>query len=304
MIHTQSIVLPQVLQLEVTTKCPFNCQQCYKGKAPPVHMDIEQVRQYIQEAASLKIKLIVLNGGEPLLYPHIGEVLSELHKQGIEHNLFTSGYNLTEEFVANHMRSPFLRVFVSLNGSNKLINDLSRDGWEAAIRAIRLCQKYRIPTYISWVARSDNVADFPQLMDFAERNGISKVAVIANKKTATGVIHSPLSREQFYFLVDYIKGWPANRTSIIIEECYTELVLAVYERQSSCFAQRCGCAITANGWFMNCIHQSPQIRCGSIFEFMCQRTENKREKCRKCKYSDLCERCIAASDICHLEECN
>lgn len=62
------------MQLEITRECPFNCPQCYKIEIENRNMDFSVLQKYIKEGLSKGVKLFVLNGGEPLLYPEFVKV--------------------------------------------------------------------------------------------------------------------------------------------------------------------------------------------------------------------------------------
>ncbi len=292
-----------ILQLEVTNACPFNCPQCYKSDLSYKHMPLEQVFQLINEAHALGVKIIVLNGGEPLLHPNISEILRYLDELKIEHNLFTSGFGLDAESITSILSSEYLHLYISLNGSNKRIHSYSRDGWEESYNTAKLLGKLQREFAISWVARSDNVYDLPSLVETCRSHNIPYIAVIANKKLPDGSVQSPLSCEEFKFLVNYIKTQEVGLPEIFVEKCYTDLILAIYGKPSYCFAGRTGCAVSVDGKFMPCIHQDfPQIHC-SISDYLRSNSTsiNSAKLCNSCAFG-VCNRCSALDDICYASE--
>ena len=69
-------------------------------------------------------------------------------------------------------------LYISLNGSTEEVNQKSRDGFKAAKRMLFEAKKRGIKTRINWVARRDNVEDFPQLCKFAEDVGVEAIDIL------------------------------------------------------------------------------------------------------------------------------
>ena len=61
-------------------------------------LSVNQVYRYIDELASMGTAQIQFSGGEPLIYPHILEVISYAHSKGIRVVISTSGVTITEQY--------------------------------------------------------------------------------------------------------------------------------------------------------------------------------------------------------------
>jgi len=86
------------LEVELTNRCNLECRYCYNSssrswRVPDV--PVEFVTRLLAEAREAGIRQISWLGGEPLLYPHVQEVLEASRSQGIENVLFTNGVLLT-----------------------------------------------------------------------------------------------------------------------------------------------------------------------------------------------------------------
>jgi PqqA peptide cyclase len=67
-------VLPLEIIIEITGKCRLVCPYCTGPRTADV--SLKDIKATLDEAASLGVKAIRITGGEPLLHPHIREILT------------------------------------------------------------------------------------------------------------------------------------------------------------------------------------------------------------------------------------
>lgn len=298
---------PKILQLEITDRCPFNCPQCYRLSLADKDADINRLKSLISYAKDRGTTQIVLNGGEPLLYKHIEELLVFLSQTNIYVNCFSSGYGLTDEII-KYLHNPFFNYCVSLNGSNKAINDLSRCGFEYAVSAMSILKSNGIPFGIHWVARHDNILDLPNLLSLLENKGATFISIGSNKLTHKREIDSPLSDDDFKELVGLIRNY-FGPIKIFIENCFPELSwhlgLGLKSRFSGCGAGRTMCHITTDFRYAPCTHlhyyeEYPSIEeywtNSHILESIRKRNVHDTSSCCNCELINNCKMCFAASN--------
>lgn len=88
------------LELEFTTKCNLRCIYCYAsaGEARDGELSPEEIIGVIRQAQALGAgKIVLLGGGEPLLFPHVREIMEFIHSAGLSQTVFTNGMLLTAE---------------------------------------------------------------------------------------------------------------------------------------------------------------------------------------------------------------
>ncbi len=86
--------------LEPTARCNLNCYGCYRKNIKESHKSMEQVRHELDVFQSLrKTDCISIAGGEPLLYPHIVELVGEIRKRGLKPIVNSNGIALTKELL-------------------------------------------------------------------------------------------------------------------------------------------------------------------------------------------------------------
>ncbi len=219
--NSNCLPFPKIIQIEITDRCPLHCPQCYRLSLTDKDADIERLKMLISHAKNRGTNQIVLNGGEPLLYKHIVELLAFLSEVDIQVNCFSSGYGLTGEII-KYLYNPRFHYCLSLNGSNKSINDLSRNGFDYAIKAMLILRNNDIPFGVHWVARHDNIVDLPNLITLLENKGATFISIGSNKLTHKRVIDSPMSLDDFKILVKIVKQYSGS-LKILVENCFPEL---------------------------------------------------------------------------------
>ncbi|MFZ2324418.1 MAG: radical SAM protein [Ignavibacteriaceae bacterium] len=86
--------------LEPTARCNLNCYGCYRKNIKESHKSLEQVKHELDVFQSLrKTDCISIAGGEPLLYPNIIELVSEIKSRGLKPIINSNGIALTKELL-------------------------------------------------------------------------------------------------------------------------------------------------------------------------------------------------------------
>jgi len=83
----------KLLQIDVTDQCPLYCGHCSNSSGPlqDRHFPIRSLIEILRESKKLGAERIVLSGGEPLRYPHLGQAISEASSLDLHTTLFTTG---------------------------------------------------------------------------------------------------------------------------------------------------------------------------------------------------------------------
>jgi radical SAM protein with 4Fe4S-binding SPASM domain len=91
------------MELELTRRCNLRCVYCYAsaGESLQDELSYAELCDAVDQAAALGAqRIIVLGGGEPLVYPQLPELLRFIHGRGLAIDLFTNGALLTPELAA------------------------------------------------------------------------------------------------------------------------------------------------------------------------------------------------------------
>jgi radical SAM protein with 4Fe4S-binding SPASM domain len=114
------------LELEFTRKCNLRCVYCYAsaGEALEHELSLDELIDVVEQARGLGARRVVLlGGGEPLLFPQVREVIQHIHSRGLSQALFTNGLLLTSrlcQFLFEHQ----VTVVIKHNSFSPPIQDL------------------------------------------------------------------------------------------------------------------------------------------------------------------------------------
>ncbi|MBR1579513.1 MAG: radical SAM protein [Selenomonadaceae bacterium] len=303
---------PLLMNLELTTKCPLHCPQCYCDLSTGLDMDREVALYWINEAARNRVKVVNLSGGETLIYPHLIDLLDECRRLGLEANVAISGIRADRSTLKALIDHGVADICVSLNGSTEEINRKSRDGYRLAIEALNTLQELGYNrTVINWVMHSFNADDFENMIELAERFDVRAIAVMMFKPDKDHQLPSVPTRAQLLNLNRIIRRYD-GKVAIEIEECFSQLRALVGERffinhnvgiTRGCGAGRDGFSVSVDGWLTPCRHLYRQReQYDRLDEYWLKspilnqlRTVEDRigAPCVECKYRNNCLPCLS-----------
>jgi pyrroloquinoline quinone biosynthesis protein E len=303
----RSYRVPKIIHLEITSRCSLRCPQCYNYLSPKQDLPLDTIYSYLEEAAEWGVFYIALSGGEPLLYPHLTEVVKRIKELGMKSTIATSGLGLTERRLKELADAGLGWVWVSLNGSNEQVHSLSRDGYEEGSRALDLLKKTSMIYGINWVARKDNAPDFPAMVTLAKQYGAKAINILRLKPDGGSYMQNYLEGEKFTDLAEYVKKNSDGSVAIWVESCFSALRTYLYGDQVSgvaagCSAGRDSLAVDVEGKLRPCRHLKYPESYTSLKEYWLEsrrlyqlRTseDNVAEPCKSCIHLLNCRSCRA-----------
>lgn len=167
----------ETVVLQVTTRCPYNCPQCYMSRGEQ-DMPIGVAKNVVDEAAHLGAKAVQITGGEPLFYPYVFELIEYASSAGLNSLLATSGYNSSGETYSRLSSAGLTALCISVNGISEVVNRKSRVPFEEALYAIKIAQSYDFLRFLNVVITDDNIDELHILGEYAKKQGISGVNVL------------------------------------------------------------------------------------------------------------------------------
>ena len=181
------------LFLHLTSRCNLSCLHCYtshRGSSVSGDLSARTVFGLIDQLEGLGGRVVTLSGGEPLLYPHIREIISRSSSK-LDLRLLTNGTLLDREwaqFLADHN----VAVQVSLDGSCPAIHDAIRGkgSFDKAIRAVGLLQQAGLSERInlSTTVMSLNFDDLSEIIALGEKIGVPLVRFLPLRKKGSATI--------------------------------------------------------------------------------------------------------------------
>lgn len=105
---------PLLASFKVTYRCNLKCSHCpFWNKPSPAYMDIKEAEALLQKLYRQGVRLVIFEGGEPLLYPHLDKLVEKAK------TLFFSVGITTNGILDLDRANPDL-YFVSLDGPRQI----------------------------------------------------------------------------------------------------------------------------------------------------------------------------------------
>ena len=178
--------VPLAVDLYITRKCNLNCIYCYANAKYTDNqtrndlcdeMHLDRINDLIDQIAELKIKKIIITGGEPTLRLDLPKIIHHLSSSGIEVTLATNAYSMNDKLAQELRDSGLIRIQAKLDAANPKIQDkLSgvRGSYENLIKGIKILKRYSFNISIVTVATSWNIKEIPDVAKICADMGIDE----------------------------------------------------------------------------------------------------------------------------------
>ncbi len=163
--------VPLFVQVMPTERCNLRCRYCYAEFGPRRRPDfpLAPLLRLVDGLANLGTRVVMVAGGEPLLYPDLGKLVERIVGHGIICSVNTNGITLPariEEVAKADMLS------VSLDGPPALHDDYRGKGtYEKARAAIFLARKRGLRVQIQFTLTRNLIETFRHVEGVAEEEG-------------------------------------------------------------------------------------------------------------------------------------
>ena len=94
------------MEIEFNKSCNFRCLYCYASDHTVQRDELtkEEFFDLITQAKELGARKMIVLGGEPMLYPHIMEMIRFIRGLDMDVELFTNGTNITRRWPGSSMQ--------------------------------------------------------------------------------------------------------------------------------------------------------------------------------------------------------
>ena len=258
-----ALSVPFMMNLELTTKCPPHCPQCYVSLNTGKELPLETALSALRDGAACGVRLVNLSGGETLCYPHLDRLVSECVRLCLECAVALSGAYASRERLTALIEAGVSEIYVSLNGSTEEVNRCSRDGYDLAVRTLALLKDLGFKhTCINWVMHRSNAEDFPEMIKLAESYGVEKLIILGFKPDAKGELPGYPTALQLRALAHMVKAYEGELV-IDAESCFSQLRALIHNGlfgnrnrgiSRGCGAGRDGISVNVDGKLTPCRH--------------------------------------------------
>lgn len=173
--------------LKLTNSCNYNCPFCCEPDKDRKLFPINNFKEITIKLRKYGTKRLCLTGGDPLLYPDIGQLLDHNKSLGFYNLLLTTNGSLLE---TKYMEvSPFINaVRFSVHAMTSKHNDIvgHSGAFDATSHAIDLLTKNNISCFVATVVTPLNVNDISDIAEWSFSKGITRYYLFALMKSGHG----------------------------------------------------------------------------------------------------------------------
>ena len=316
--HFDQKRVPLEVSLEVTRRCPLECQHCYNNlpmgdlAARQRELTKEEHFRILDELADMGTLWLLFTGGEIFARKDFLEIYTYAKRKGFLITLFTNGTVINEK-IANYLRDfPPFAIEITLYGRTKETYEALTavpGAYERCMRGVRLLLERQLPLKLKTVGTSINRHEVAVMKDFAEQElGVEfKFDSLINPRIdcSRAPLSVRLSPEE---VVALDLHWPkvaAEHRSNLEREM--KAPLGPRSTVYSCGGGLKAFAIDPYGNMSICVlsHQETyDIRKGSVrdgwqhFLMNVRRRERTRPtKCTSCRIRSVCSMCPANGEL-------
>lgn len=194
----------------VTTRCNSHCKFCSIWSDPKYKSNESSISHRLHILSQLKqlgVKSIDFTGGEPLLYPHLPELIRQAHYMGFFTSLTTNG-TLYPQF-AEQLRGNLSSLSFSLDAADSVSHNRIRgiDCYSAVIQSIIRARQLGELVMLKTTVCQDTIKGIPSLIDLA-----AKLGVLIELNAEFSYFHNPQLQSKF---IRQILTWSRHPNVII-----------------------------------------------------------------------------------------
>jgi len=163
-----------VVVWNITSKCNLRCVHCYANVNSVSEFDTAS--SLIDDLSALRIPVLLISGGEPLMHKNIYDIIKYAKSKGIQVSLSTNGTLIDEEVAGKLKELGVDYVGVSLDGI-KETHDLFRGvrgAFEKAVEGLLNAKDEGLLTGVRFTVTKYNLRDVKSILDFVIENEIPR----------------------------------------------------------------------------------------------------------------------------------
>jgi radical SAM protein with 4Fe4S-binding SPASM domain len=171
---------PFIVSYSITTKCNLKCKHCYSDsvEAAPDELSTEEALRLIDDLSTWGIRLLVIDGGEPLCRPDVLDIVKYATSKGIRTTIGSNG-TLIDEAMARKMLDAGVRaVAISVDAADASTHDYFRGvtgAFEQTMRGLEACRATGLPFQLNMVIRKETISQLDDMLDLAVDSGANAV---------------------------------------------------------------------------------------------------------------------------------
>lgn len=295
------------MELELSRECNLRCVYCYasSGKKLSNELTRAEIDDALEQAIALGAqRIIVIGGGEPLLYPGVMQIMGSLREREVAVDLFTNGTLITPQ-VARELFAMGVSPVVKLNSLREQVQD-ELAAVPGTFRAIQEGLKNLTeagypredaPLGVETIVCRQNIDELPGMWVWArERNLVPYFEMITFQGRAKKQLNLNVSSDELLALFRQLSLIDRERYGLHWEPHPPIAAL-------SCNRHEYSCTLNAQGYVQPCvgvdlyvgnIRHAPLaeiLATSPVMETMRDLRRNIKGACRSCEQARECYGC-------------
>ena len=305
---------PFHVQLHLTDKCNLKCKHCYEGERKKIdEWEYKELLSVIDEMDRTFIKWnvegeISLVGGEPLMYPHLTDLLYYIRntKSISRIAILTNGTFMPDE-LKKAILDTKVAVQISIDGATEEKHDFIRGkgNYKKAIDTIKWLVKNEIEVFVHYVISKYSVPIPKAFIDYMEELGVKQLTFSLVVPMGASDESVMLGKNELKDVYTELNGYADTLSKKRMSINTTRPLWSHFGKSGRCPVGIQTITIMPDGTVFPC-RRLPiplgNIKEQSLFSIWYNsdvlwnlRQRNSFEKCGKCKLLDDCggNRCVA-----------
>ncbi|MDR0882394.1 MAG: radical SAM protein [Candidatus Adiutrix sp.] len=169
-----------VVVWNVTRACNLVCRHCYASATPgpaPDELSRAEALGLLDQLLSYQVPVVLFSGGEPLMHPHIFELMEKVARGGARVVLSTNGLLIDQATAARLKDLGLSYVGVSLDGLAEAHDRFRRlpGAFGRTLKAMEAARAAGLKVGLRFTLSRDNVADLPGIFDLIEKEAWPRI---------------------------------------------------------------------------------------------------------------------------------
>jgi radical SAM protein with 4Fe4S-binding SPASM domain len=311
---------PVEVSIEVTRRCPLECQHCYNNlpmadaEARAQEMTLEEHVRLLDELVQAGCFWLLYTGGEIFARKDFLAIYTEAKKRGFLVTLFTNGTMINER-IADYLAEwrPF-SIEITLYGATRQTYETLTQipgSYDRCMKGIRLLLDRGLPLKLKTVPTTINRHEVYEMKRMAEEDfGVEfKFDPLINPRIdcSQAPMAVRLSPEEVVSLDFQDTQRRGEWLRIVTKEAAMPLTSQVETKRYTCGGGMYGCAIDPTGEMTICVlshQQGYSLRSGGFLEGwngrMLEIRNQERQRptiCDRCRIRSLCSMCAANGEL-------
>jgi MoaA/NifB/PqqE/SkfB family radical SAM enzyme len=162
---------------QLTNECDLCCRHCIEesgpGKAFPDELPLGEAVRIADELIAAEVPYVAFSGGEPLLHPHLFDLLSRFRGHGVGLKIETNGQHLDAATCGRLADAQIKAVQVSLDATSEdaLRKLRPKAGLQKILDGIRFLRDREVEVEVNFAPTRHNVDQVSAAMDLAQSLG-------------------------------------------------------------------------------------------------------------------------------------